>query len=52
MLKIHGFEKICIICNEIGDFIGFSNLTGSWLNNQTGSVIALLEVRFLIFGLL
>ena len=41
----NSFEKITV-CNEIGDFIGFSKF-----NFQNGS-ISFLEVRISIFGLL
>ena len=40
LLKIVDFyiKKICTVCNEIGDFIGFSKLTGSLLNIQNGGL--------------
>ena len=38
LAKIHDFDKECSVCYVNGDFIGFSNLTGSKLNIQNGSL--------------
>ena len=31
-------KKNCTVCSEIGDFIGFSKFTGSWLNIENGGL--------------
>ena len=51
LLKIDNFEKICTICIENGDFIGFSKMNRKLIFKMAAS-IGLIDVRILIFELL